>query len=110
MVIAVDFDGTLCEDRFPEIGEARPAVIELMIRMRAAGHSLILWTCRRDERLAEAIEWCREWGLEFDAVNSNLAENIERYCGDTRKVFADWYFDDKNVGFEELCEMMKKEY
>lgn len=105
MIIAVDFDGTVCEDRFPEIGKAYPEVINMLLRMQEDGHQLILWTCRRDERLAEAVEWCRGWGLEFDAVNSNLKENIERYGGDTRKVSADLYLDDKNIGIHELIRM-----
>lgn len=105
MVIAVDFDGTICEDRYPEIGKPYFDMINTLIVLREMGHELILWTCRRDEYLEAAVEWCRQWGLEFDAVNSNLEWNIEEYGGDTRKVWAHHYVDDKHLSFEELMEL-----
>ena len=76
MVYAVDFDGTLCEDAFPEIGAPRFAVIEFVKAARAAGDKVILWTCRVDDRVEAALAWCAEQGLVFDAVNDNLPELI----------------------------------
>lgn len=93
--IAVDFDGVLCVDMWPEIGPAHMDVIEALKERQAGGDRLILWTCRCGPKLVEACAWCREHGLYFDAVNSNLPENIERYQNDCRKVFADEYWDDK---------------
>ena len=93
-IIAVDFDGTLCEDKYPEIGKPIEKTIDF-IRRNRDGIKLILWTCRRGHRLLEAIEWCYDHGIKFDAVNQNLPEVIETYGGDTRKVFADIYIDDK---------------
>ena len=96
-VYAVDFDGTLCESVWPGIGEPNMALIDHLKKRRSEGNKIILWTCRVGDRLREAVEWCRERGLEFDAVNENLPEMIEKYGGDTRKIFADCYINDKNV-------------
>lgn len=97
MVYAIDFDGTLCTDRFPEIGEPIVSRLEALKCLKAAGHKLILWTCRTDEYLDAAVEFCRQFGVEFDAVNRNLPETRERWGGDTRKVYCDYYIDDKSL-------------
>lgn len=96
-IYAVDFDGTLCESQFPGIGNPNVALINHLIKRRKQGNKIILWTCRVDERLQEAVEWCKGYGLEFDAVNENLPEMIEQWGGECRKVFADVYIDDKAV-------------
>lgn len=102
MIIAVDFDGTLCSNAWPAIGAPRTAVIA-WIRARKQGNDrLILWTNRTGERLSEAISWCAEQGIEFDAVNENLPEMVERFGGDCRKVYADVYLDDKAMKPEEV--------
>lgn len=88
-IYAVDFDGTLCESQFPGIGSPNMVLINHLIMRRNQGNKIILWTCRVDERLQEAVEWCRGYGLEFDAVNENLPEMIEHWGGESRKVFAD---------------------
>lgn len=96
-IFAVDFDGTLCESAFPDIGAPNITLINHLIKKRKKGHKLILWTCRVGERLQEAVDWCRRYGLEFDAVNDNLPEMVEKWGNQTRKVFADVYIDDKSV-------------
>ena len=95
--VAVDFDGCLCENKWPEIGKENYVAINALKRLRVGGTKLILWSCREGERLQEAVEWCRERGLEFDAVNENLPEDKEYFGGDSRKVYATEYWDDKNV-------------
>ena len=97
MIIAVDFDGTLCKNRYPKIGEANYPVICELMRRRATGDRLILWTCRCGKDLKDAVEWCRNRGLTFDAVNANLPEHIKQFGNDSRKVYADEYWDDKSV-------------
>lgn len=97
MIIAVDFDGTLCKSKWPEIGAANDDAIRALLRRKARGDKIILWTCRRGELLEQAVKWCNERGLHFDAVNANLPEHIAEYGDDTRKVFADEYWDDKAV-------------
>lgn len=94
-IIAVDFDGTLCENRFPEIGKPNFVLIEGLRELRKAGNKIILWTCRVDHWLEEAVGWCKALGLEFDEVNNNLPEKIEKWGNDTRKIYADIYIDDK---------------
>lgn len=96
-IIAVDFDGTLCTDKYPEIGSPARGLINLLKSRKEAGDKLILWTCRVGERLQEAVGWCSQSGLEFDAVNENLPEMIEYFGQDTRKIHADVYIDDKAV-------------
>lgn len=95
-IIAVDFDGTLCENKWPEIGEANTELITYLKKQKEAGVKIILWTCRTWSLLKDAISWCRTQGLYFDAVNENLPEVIKRMDGDSRKIFADEYIDDKS--------------
>lgn len=97
IIYAVDFDGTLCESNFPEIGEPNKALISRLIKRKKKGHRIILWTCRVGERLREAVDWCKQFGLEFDAVNENLPEIVAEWGGESRKIFADVYIDDKAV-------------
>lgn len=94
-VWAIDFDGTICKNRYPDIGEPNMELIEALKFAKASGVRLILWTCRTNRRLSEAVDWCTFYDLEFDAVNENLPEAIEMYGEDTRKVCADLYIDDK---------------
>lgn len=95
-VIAVDFDGTLCESRWPAIGEPNMAVIDWLKQKREEGWLLILWTCRDGELLNRAVEWCETFGLQFDAVNDNVQERKDFYGNNSRKVSADIYIDDRN--------------
>lgn len=94
-IIAVDFDGTICKDRYPDIGEANETLINMLVQCQENGEKLILWTCRQGIFLQEAICFCKAKGLEFDAVNQNLPEIIEKYGSDSRKIYADLYLDDR---------------
>lgn len=96
-VIAVDFDGTLCANNYPKIGIANNKVIEELIELQKNGHKLILWTCREGSLLDEAVLFCAEHGLCFDAVNNNIPERIEMYGTNPRKIGADLYIDDLAV-------------
>lgn len=100
MVIAVDFDGTIVEHRYPEIGEERPFATEVLKKLIADRHKLILWTMRNGELLDQALDWCRERGVEFYAVNSishdRLKEERSKYL--SYKLDADLFIDDRNVG------------
>lgn len=105
VVIAVDFDGVLCEDQWPQIGPEKKDIIELAKFRKQAGAALILWTCRCGEQLDEAVSWCRERGLEFGAVNENLPERVAFYGSESRKISADEYWDDKARGlFALMCD------
>lgn len=98
-IIAVDFDGTLCENKWPEIGEPNLGLIAYLKERQAAGDKLVLWTCRVGEILKNAIAWSAEKGIIFDAVNENLPEVLEWMGGDSRKIFANEYIDDRNFTF-----------
>ena len=95
-IIAVDFDGTLCENKWPEIGMPNEELIEYLKKRQANGEKLILWTSRNEEQTKEAVEWCKKYGLVFDAVNDNLPEIVEAFGGNCRKIFANEYIDDRN--------------
>jgi hydroxymethylpyrimidine pyrophosphatase-like HAD family hydrolase len=97
VVWAVDFDGTLCELDYPNIGAPRKLVIEALKDFQRRGVKMILNTCREGELLAEALVWCEQHGLVFDAINDNLPELIEQYGGNCRKISADVYLDDKAI-------------
>ena len=96
-VIAVDFDGCLCESKWPEIGRPNGDVLRALVRMQKNGTKVILWTCREGDLLNDALSWCKERGLEFDVVNDNLPERIAEYGNNCRKVSADEYWDDRAI-------------
>lgn len=94
-IIAVDFDGTLCRNCYPNIGEPNFKLLAILRNLKQQGCTIILWTCRCGERLKEAVAWCQQFQLHFDAVNENAKEVIEKFGTDSRKIFADVYIDDK---------------
>ena len=97
-IIAVDFDGTLCKDRWPGIGKPNTELFAaLILAKKELQAKVILWTCRRGDLLSEAVAFCKEYGLKFDAINENLPEVIEWMHGDSRKIYADLYIDDRNA-------------
>lgn len=99
MIIAIDFDGTICQNKYPEIGEPMPHAIESIRELHQAGHYLILWTCRQGEQLDEALQWCKQNGLSFHAVKDHNPDNLKFFGGvGGKKVYADVYIDDKNIG------------
>ena len=97
MKIAVDFDGTIVEHKYPEIGKEILFAFETLKQLINQKHQVILWTYRAGKELDEAVEFCRENGVEFFAINKNYPE--EHYDGSiSRKIEADVYIDDRNIG------------
>lgn len=96
-IVAIDFDGTLVEDKFPEIGKPNEFMFKTVKALQANGVRVVLWTCRDGKNLIDAIAFCHNKGIIFDAINTNIPEVIELYQNDTRKVFADLYIDDKAI-------------
>ena len=95
--IAVDFDGTIVEHDYPKIGKEKLFAFETLRELQKHGALLILWTFRAGDELDEAVQFCRNKGIEFYAVNSNYPE--EEYDESiSRKINADVYIDDKNIG------------
>ena len=104
LIIAVDFDDTLAKvgEKYPEIGEPTfllPALIEYR-KILKEHLQLILWTCRAGEALQMAIDYCKEWGLEFDAINEDVPATL-KWKSKTPKPFAHIYIDDRNMPFPE---------
>jgi len=96
-VVAIDMDGCLCENSYPDIGKAIPSTIARVLVEQAMGTKFILWTCREGMELDAAVEWCRERHIVFDAINENLPERIEQFGTNPRKIGADEYWDDRAV-------------
>lgn len=98
MIIAVDFDGTIVENRYPEIGRERPFAVQALKMLIEQRHQIILWTVRHGRCLDEAVSWCTEHGLEFYAVNTNYPE--EKFSAErmARKIDADIFIDDRSLG------------
>ena len=96
-IIAVDFDGCLVTNQYPDIGEPIIETISALKAEHENGAKIILWTCRRGKHLVDAVAWCVDQGIHLDAANRNLPEVIEAFGGDTRKIFTNEYWDDRAV-------------
>ena len=98
-IYAVDFDGTIVEERYPKIGAEIPFAVQTLKMLIKDHHKLILWTVREGELLEEAVEWCRQRGIEFYAVNKDYPEeDVEKNRHYSRKLKADIWIDDRSVG------------
>ncbi len=97
MIIAVDFDGTIVEHKYPRIGKEMLFAFQTLKELQKQNHKLILWTYRAGKQLDEAVEYCKKNGIEFYAVNSNYPEE-ELDTSISRKIYADIYIDDRNIG------------
>jgi len=99
MTIGVDFDGTIVRDRYPEIGPEIPFATQTLKMLIQERHQLILWSVREGDLLEEAVEWCRARGVEFYAVNKDYPEEEkDKNRHYSRKLKADLWIDDRNVG------------
>ena len=96
LTIAVDFDGTLVENRYPEIGKPMMFAFETLKKLQKEGHQIILWTYRSGEKLEEAVNFCKQKGITFYAVNKSYPEE-EYEEGISRKILADLFIDDRNI-------------
>ncbi|NQY30040.1 MAG: hydrolase [Flavobacteriaceae bacterium] len=97
LLIAIDFDGTIVEDAYPNVGKSQLFAFETMKRLQNDGHRLILWTYRCGRKLDDAVEFCKQNGIEFYAINNSFPN--EEYDGkESRKISADLFIDDRNIG------------
>ena len=97
MIIAVDFDGTIVEHKYPKIGKPVPYAIDVLKKLqKEERHTLILWTVREGNLLDEALSYCSKNGIEFYTANKNYPE--EETVDTPRKLVADIFIDDKNIG------------
>ncbi|OFY68307.1 MAG: hydrolase [Bacteroidetes bacterium RBG_13_43_22] len=97
MKIAVDFDGTIVEHQYPEIGKEKLFAFQTLKELEKKGARIILWTFRTGKELEDAVSFCRQNGIEFYAVNKNYPEEVQDETV-SRKIDADIYIDDKNIG------------
>ncbi|CVK16104.1 hypothetical protein Ga0061079_10563 [Apibacter mensalis] len=111
-IIAIDFDGTIVEDKYPEIGKPMIFAFETMRKLQSKGFRLILWTYRHGKRLDEAVQFCYKNGIEFYAVNSSFEGEIFDKETQSRKINADYFIDDRNLGgfpgWGEVYEIIKE--
>ena len=99
MIIAVDFDGAIVEHRYAEIGNERLFATDTLKALLREGHQLVLWTVREGKLLDDAIQWCRQRGIEFYAVNKDFPEeDVNKNMHYARKLRVDLFIDDRNVG------------
>ncbi len=99
MTIAIDFDGTIVEHKYPKIGEEIPFAVDTLKMLIRDHHKLILWTVREGELLDEAVQWCRDRGIEFYAINRDYPEETtDNNPHFSRKLKADVFIDDRNLG------------
>jgi histidinol phosphatase-like enzyme len=106
--IAVDFDGTIVEDKYPEIGPLIPEARDVLNKYRALGGQVVLWTCRSGADLSNACLFLYRHGIHVDAINCHIPERLEAFRQayphipavdlECRKIPADMYIDDRNPG------------
>ncbi len=112
LIIAVDFDGTIVDDAYPKVGKAKIFAFETLKKLQEEGHRLILWTYRCGSKLDDAVKFCEDNGIYFYAINNSFSE--EEYTNDvSRKINADIFIDDRNVGgfpgWGEIYQMLTNE-
>ena len=112
LIVAIDFDGTIVEDAYPNIGKPKLFAFETLKRLQDDGHRLILWTYRYGSKLEEAVLFCEERGISFYAVNKSFPEE-EFDANASRKIYADIFIDDRNLGgiwgWGEIYQLITKE-
>ena len=96
-VLAIDFDGTIVENKYPDIGKPKLFAFETLKKLQKEGYVLILWTYRDGDRLQEAVDYCKKNGIEFYAVNKSYPEEVYTESI-SRKINADIFIDDRNIG------------
>lgn len=112
MIIAIDFDGTICRGKYPEIAGLQPGAKEAINLLYNSGHYIIINTCRSGEQLLTAINWMMQQGIPFHRVNDNHPDEITRYGNNSRKIFAHIYVDDKQIqglpAWQDIVEYIEK--
>ena len=112
MIIAIDFDGTIHNGVYPDIGDPIEGAIEAIRQIKEDGNFIIIWTCRESKRNDEMIEWLDKNKIPFDSINENASFMIEKFNSDSRKIFADIYIDDRNIGglpkWEQITKTLNK--
>jgi hydroxymethylpyrimidine pyrophosphatase-like HAD family hydrolase len=96
-ILAIDFDGTICDLAYPEVGKVKYRAQYYINELYKKGFGIVINTCREGKALAKALEFLDEEGFLYDYYNANFPHLIDEYQADTRKISADVYIDDKNL-------------
>lgn len=98
MILGIDFDGTIAELEYPELGKIKPNAIDVINRLHDKGHTIIIWTCRSDDHQDLVENYLKKNGLKFHHINDNCPSLILQYGNNCRKISADIYIDDRQLG------------
>ena len=99
MIISIDFDGTIVNgDTYPQIGTLQLLADEVIRGWKKDGQVIIVNSCRTGRFEGMAVDFLIENDIPFDYFNCNLPAQIEHYMMDSRKISADVYIDDKQLG------------
>lgn len=114
-IIAIDFDGTIVEDRFPAIGQMMPGAKEAINELFHMGYEIIIWTSRTHIRMLEAVEFLAKNGVKYHRINESSPANLRMYNNkDSRKIFADMYIDDRGIHalppWNEILEIVREKH
>lgn len=113
-VLAIDFDDTIAVQGYPECGKLIKGAKKVINKLYDEGHHIIIWTCRMEEPAAKAIEFLKKNGIKYHTFNDHAAYIKEHYGNDTRKIFADVYIDDKQLGglpsWDKIYKILKEKH
>jgi len=98
LIIAIDFDNTIVEPLYPEIGVLKANCKRIINKWYNLGHAIIINTCRAGKFHGDCEKFLIQNGISFNFINCNMPELINFYKADTRKISADVYIDDRNLG------------
>lgn len=115
MVIAIDFDDTIAENMYPEVGRMKPHAKEIINKLYDEGHEIIIWTCRWDDAADKARDFLAQHGIKYHKFNEHIDWALEEFKNDTRKIYADIYIDDKQLGgipecWREIYSILKEKH
>lgn len=94
-IVAVDFDGTVVDHRYPDVGPTLPLAVEKLKEMTTSGIKIILWTMRSGKELEDAVNWYKQHDIPLFGINKNPQQ---RHWTSSPKAYAHLYIDDAAFG------------
>lgn len=98
LIIAIDFDGTIAKTEYPLIIGLMPHAKEVINKLSDEGHIIIVNSCRANQPAEMMRRFLDDHGILYHHINENSPHRIQTYGSDTRKISADIYIDDHNLG------------
>jgi len=102
LVLGIDFDGTIVEEAFPEIGAIKPKTVQLMKDAIKNGHLVIIWTARSGLALKKAKWFLDLNDIPYHYINENPEDPYALRGEQGRKIFCDFYLDDRAVHIDDI--------